>query len=967
MSENLQKLLIISRLAWVGIVWLSFDNYVLSQSLIVPDNTLGNENSQVKTNVNIRGLPAELIEGGAQRKTNLFHSFSQFNVEAGRGAYFANPEGVTDIFSRVTGGNLSKIMGTLGVNGSANLFFINPNGIIFGENSSLDVRGSFLGSTANSILFDRGFKFGTINPEAPPLLTVKVPIGLNLGNNPGDIVNQSVTDNGGLRVLSGQNISLIGGNVNLDRGLITAPGGTVELGGLSTAGSIAINEDGSLSFPEELARTNVSLTNGAEVNVRADGGGFINVNAQNLTLSEQSRLFAGIAENGGATDAQAGDITINATESVRLIGAKTGLIGLDTEINNHVGLAVTRRDNPNDKSNAIGNGGAIVINTDLLEISNQARITANSFSLGDAGDIIIKTKDFILNGETIGSLIDGGIGNAGNVVIENTNNLVIDSSSNVNRSAILSQVINQGQGNAGDVTIDTGSLILKDASLILADNQGIGDAGNITINANDAVALSGGSAIITQELTNAKGDAGNIEIDTGSFTLEESSLILADNQGTGNAGNITINARDLINLDGKSLILSQIQDDVVGNAGDINLSSPLLTLSDFSLISTNVNQSSVGKTGNILLNVGTLRLTDGAVIDALTENNFDGGDILINANLVDLSNGGKIVTSGSGGGNAGSLNLNISNTLIIDNSKPSKGSPFEEPILQNLASETGLFANTVGEATGNGGSIDVQASSIQLENGGSISTATSSGDGGNITLNIEDILSLRGDSLISAEASSLGNGGNIEIDTETLVAFPPEGGNGSDIVANAVQGQGGRVDINAQGIFGIESRESITPFNDITASSELGISGEVNINTTIDFSNSFEPISPQFVVAEEALQGSCFVRRNSQQGSFVYRGVGGLPVSPSSAIDEEKSLSSQLPAVQINSTTHHSPDESWRDSSLPEEITIYPAQTTLNWQVGEPIIEPTNLIETADGRLLWVRKQVDDSSSSICQ
>ena len=97
-------------------------------SQVTPDNTLRNESSVVNT----RDETSDSIDGGAVRGQNLFHSFQEFNVDAGRGVYFANPEAVNNIFSRVTGNNVSNILGTLGVDGAANLFLINPNGIVFG-------------------------------------------------------------------------------------------------------------------------------------------------------------------------------------------------------------------------------------------------------------------------------------------------------------------------------------------------------------------------------------------------------------------------------------------------------------------------------------------------------------------------------------------------------------------------------------------------------------------------------------------------------------------------------------------------------------------------------------------------------------------------------------------------------------------------------------------------------------------
>jgi len=121
-------------------------------SSIIPDNTLGNESSQITEN--FQGLPIEAITGGVQRGINLFHSFRQFNVSEGRGAYFFSPNvEIQNILARVTGGNRSEILGTLGTLGGSepNLFLINPNGIVFGENASLDVGSSFVATTANGI------------------------------------------------------------------------------------------------------------------------------------------------------------------------------------------------------------------------------------------------------------------------------------------------------------------------------------------------------------------------------------------------------------------------------------------------------------------------------------------------------------------------------------------------------------------------------------------------------------------------------------------------------------------------------------------------------------------------------------------------------------------------------------------------------------------------------------------------
>ncbi|NEP14884.1 MAG: filamentous hemagglutinin N-terminal domain-containing protein [Symploca sp. SIO2C1] len=177
---------------------------------IIPDRTLRNEGSVVIPNVEVRGLPAELIEGGALRGANLFHSFTEFNVGNGQRVYFANPVGIENILSRVTGNNLSQIFGTLGVDGGANLFLLNPQGFIFGEKAQLDIAGSFVGTTADSLLFENGTKFSATEPEAPPLLRINVPLGLQYGANP---PGRTIANEGNLAV--GQDLTLVGGNLDL--------------------------------------------------------------------------------------------------------------------------------------------------------------------------------------------------------------------------------------------------------------------------------------------------------------------------------------------------------------------------------------------------------------------------------------------------------------------------------------------------------------------------------------------------------------------------------------------------------------------------------------------------------------------------------------------------------------------------------------------------------------------------------
>ncbi|MGL5834556.1 MAG: filamentous hemagglutinin N-terminal domain-containing protein, partial [Waterburya sp.] len=299
--------------SWFGLLLCTLGYfYTTNHPVFAQVTSDGTVNTQVTENSNT----AE-ITGGETRGDNLFHSFQDFSVKTGNEAFFNNADSISNIFSRVTGGNVSDIDGAIRANDSANLFLINPAGIIFGENASLNIGGSFYGSSASSILFEDG-EFSAADLENPPLLTVNAPIGLGFRDQPGEIVNRSTvlnpaTNNTGLEVQPGNNISLFGGEVNFDGGNVVAPAGRSELGGLSEAGTINFDAKLNAVFPENLAKADVSFTDNALIFVGGltvqGNGGDIAVNAASLSVSNESNIFAGGGEQG-----KGGNVTINASD-----------------------------------------------------------------------------------------------------------------------------------------------------------------------------------------------------------------------------------------------------------------------------------------------------------------------------------------------------------------------------------------------------------------------------------------------------------------------------------------------------------------------------------------------------------------------------------------------------------------------------------------------------------------------------
>ena len=254
-------------------------NSVMAQLKPITDNTLGDEGSIV-TPDQINGLPGDRISGGAQRGGNLFHSFQAFSIDEGRAVYFANPTGVENILGRVTGGGGSEILGRLGVLGEANLFLINPNGIIFGPNASLDIGGSFLATTADGVGFGEQGWFSATTPEAPsPLLTINPSAFFFSQISTGDIAVRATTPidsalaSFGLSVGVGENLALLGGDITIEGGGLNASGGRIDLGAVEGAGTVRLNGEGGFVFPSEAQRGDVVFSEAARADVRTPEGG----------------------------------------------------------------------------------------------------------------------------------------------------------------------------------------------------------------------------------------------------------------------------------------------------------------------------------------------------------------------------------------------------------------------------------------------------------------------------------------------------------------------------------------------------------------------------------------------------------------------------------------------------------------------------------------------------------------------
>ncbi|MDJ0743138.1 MAG: filamentous hemagglutinin N-terminal domain-containing protein, partial [Xenococcaceae cyanobacterium MO_167.B27] len=907
---------------------------------ITPDGTTNT--SLTPTDNGIR------IDGGDQRSCclghrvgyNLFHSFREFSVINGTEAFFNNGSDIVNIFSRVTGGDVSRIDGLIRANGKANLYLINPAGIIFGENASLNIGGSFLGSTANSIVFPEG-EFLATDGDHPPILTINMPIGLTFGNNPGEIaVNAS-----NLQVNNGEAFVLLGGNVSIAGAEITAPGARIELGGVAEFGQVSFNlqqsgEDfgiDSISFPEGVARADVTLTNGVEVNVRAAGGGSISVNGRNIKISGGelggSSLIAGIASESRSTEAVAGDITLNATNDITVSqGSRIFNRVEESGVGNSGGINITTTNLFLTEGSVVnasifgeGNGGTININasgTISADKVDQDGLGSGIFSqvgergVGNSGGInITTTKLFLRQGGQVTASTFGD-GNAGAITIKASDTISADGADqHGSNSGIFSQVGERGMGNSGGINITTTKLSLTQGGRVSASTFGDENAGAITIKAFDTISADGedqdggaNSGIFSQVGERGMGNSGGINITTTKLFLRQGGRVSASTFGDGNSGAITIKAFDTISADGEdqdgganSGIFSQVRNTGMGNSGGINITTTKLFLRQGGQVTASTFGD--GNAGTISIQAFDTISADGEDQDGFNSGIFStvekkaigtGGGIDITTAKLLLRQGGQVTASTFGDGNAGTITIKASDTISADGADQDgfnsgifstveefgKGNANDIKIYTNnlyLTNDAEISVESLGQ--GNADNLYIQANSLALSTGAALSASTPVGIGGNITLQIADNLTIRDNSTISAEALEDADGGNITIDADFVIAFPNQN---NDIIARAAEGIGGEINITTNGIFGIEERNSQPPnnTNDLDASSDIGLDGEVLINQPdVNPTEALEELPSDVVdVTRLVAQNLCQQGKGSE---FIVTGKGGKAPSPS--------------------------------------------------------------------------------------
>ena len=681
----------------------------------VPDRSLGGESTRL-----VREGSIEYVEGGAVRGDALFHSFEDLRVGRGRGLYFRAGE-VDRIFSRVTGDRQSRIDGTLGAIGDADLYLINPNGIVFGPDARLDIGGSFVASTASSFTFP-DYEYGVDDWEdVPPLLTIR-DWGLRL-DRPAQIrvlgsghVIEYVDSRSfnplvgaglgevGLSVPSGNSLSFVAGEIDLSGATLTASSGTVNLVSLRF-GEVNVEDLHSIDMTSqslELGQVHIRDNSLIDVSgVSMGGDSSISVTAERTFILQGSHLLSQNIGFGAGSD-----IRLN-SRGVWIDAFQKEVDAISRESEAIAGIL---------NSTVLGEAGDITINSEYLNLSNGGFISNISYGTADSGDIRINTDSL--------------------QVVGNSNTSRVFDPSNI-------QNLSVGAGNSGDILINAGVVQVQDGGTIntntLSTPPFISQSGNIEVYA-DSIYLDGrndANRIPSSIQTSSafQGSSGDLSIHSTNLGIYNGAFLGSLSFGFGSPGGVNISSQDIL-IDGFSNIDTVLFDSTQRRLSsfDLNLRAPAdIEFDNFS------NPSHLRRSL-----IASLFIPD---IERVNENevvfNDAGKYIILNAETLKISNSAFISAVNAAAGDAGNIILDV-DKLILDRG--------------------GISSDLIVE--GQGGVIDISSDSLYAIDRSLLSaSASGTSNGGNLSVTAGNVVLI--DSVLRANGQ-LGFGGQVRLTTDSF-------------------------------------------------------------------------------------------------------------------------------------------------------------------------------------------------------
>ena len=887
-------------------VWVTLGAYCINLAVtsivyaeVVTDGSLGEATTLGGPNFEISS------ELGQVRGNNLFHSFNQFNLSSNESANFSGPGNIQNIISRVTGGQ-SFIDGTISssING-ANLFLLNPSGVLFGANASVDITGSFYVSSAHYMNLGNQGRFDALQPQNTAL-SVAAPsaFGFISGHDIGRIeINQSH-----LQVNADQAITVVGGDIDIigdgsGEANLQAPGGEVNLVSIASAGELDISST-LLDTAQFDQLGEIAIHSGAYINTQADSGGSIVIRGGRLVMDNATTYSSTRGptndDPGIGTDIQLSEdliLTNGATIGSNVYGDNASdsspvtVIAKNIEINNGAkiessvyagapgnsgGVAITAETitltnggSIQSLTNGTGDAGNINITAGNIQLAN-AFLSTTTFSSGNAGDINITAENFSSSGNNRaywGVFANTwNAGDAGNITMDISNRLSISDYASL-QSATFSI------GNGGDINLNVGSMeILNGAYLTSAGIFGFGgSAGNVFISAND-LSISGveeSDAPFTWDFTGIQtasssygGDGGDLTLSVNSLDITNRGLLSTASYGSGQGGELRIDAQTVTLSNGAQIISGAYGS---GDGGDIVIHTNDLILSG-------VNEDPYS---DVHAETGVSEIVAATTISS--QAGFYGGnagDAIIRANNVEISDGARISSDTFGGGNGGTIDIEA-NTLLIEGKNQFLESFLVEREITDaydaeLVAKAGIFANanSTNGNEGNAGMIKLSGNELTIHEGIITTEAEGLGDGGDVNLNFNNI-SLSNNAIIQSKSTDEGHAGKIKISATQLLSQD------SLISTEAYQSHGGDIEMNISQMASLERSRVTTSVAALT-----GNGGNITIQ------------ADTLVVKDSEIKAQAF----EGQGGDISIQTNRMLMTPSSTIDasSKKSIDGEI-------------------------------------------------------------------------
>jgi filamentous hemagglutinin family protein len=586
--------------------------------------------------------PNYIITAGMGRQvgSNLFESFNTFNLTSSESATFTatgSTGAISNILARVTGGSPSSIDGTINSTISgANLFLINPAGVMFGPNAQVNVSGAFVVGSPNYVKFADGGVFNSSLGNDSQLTSAPVS-AFGFLSAPASVTftNSQIT------VPSGTGLHVIAGDITLDGASLSASSGYLTLFSAAGSGEVPFSfaSPGSgFASSTVTAYGAINLKNGAAAAINGFGGGAVVIRGGRLTVDNASISSLNFGNStGGSVAVQASQVTITnggfvTTDSYSNAGAGSISVNATGDVNVSGSGSQISAD-----AEAGGSGGLInVITSGNLVLDDGGDILANTDGTGDGGTVSVQALSLIMGASSRLSTVSAGGGNAGTITAAISGPITLSVS-----AAIVADTYTAGRG--GDINIQAASLTLTQQTVISANTFfGSGKGGNITVQTGSLSILGDGTeapdsfGITAQSYTS--GNAGVIDIQTGAFTLSGTAEISTASFAGGEGGSVTVNGTQGSLSD--ALISAS---SVFTNAGSITITAAdFLKLINGSSLST----SAGGAGGDISLAVGQLLYLSNSSILAYagvgsTPSNpggGNGGNITIDPDFVVLDN-----------------------------------------------------------------------------------------------------------------------------------------------------------------------------------------------------------------------------------------------------------------------------------------------------------------------------------------